>query len=74
MAGDDYKRNCGICTYFKNAEILGNCRRYPKPITKHRTDWCGEFKEVEFAVSVAVYDINTDQVLTAPKKRGRPRK
>jgi hypothetical protein len=53
---------------------LGNCRRYPKPITKHRTDWCGDFKEVEFVVNVAIYDINTDQVLTAPKKRGRPRK
>jgi len=74
MAGNNY--NCGICVYYKSAEIMGSCRRYPRSSTKHRNDWCGEFKEAEF-VSVPVYDIMTDQVsvhTVTQKKRGRPRK
>jgi hypothetical protein len=74
MAGNNY--NCGICVYYKSAEIMGSCRRYPRSITKHKNEWCGEFKEAEF-VSVPVYDIMTDQVsvhTVTQKKRGRPRK
>jgi len=56
------KKECGTCYYFLNAFYInedteekfteGECCRYPKIITKHHYQWCGEYKldepDVEF--------------------------
>mgnify|MGYP003332872140 FL=1 len=64
---------CGNCEYFRDAQVLGACRRYPTPQNKHQSDWCGEHKIK--MVELPVYDIMTDETTTAkvPEvvKRGR---
>ena len=65
---------CGNCEYFRDAQVLGACRRYPTPQNKHQSDWCGEHKIK--MVSLPVYDIMTDETTTAKvpevvAKRGR---
>jgi hypothetical protein len=63
---------CEFCKYFRDAQIMGSCRRYPTLQSKHANDWCGEF---------VVAIIREEDVLPAPvagsflpKKRGRPAK
>jgi hypothetical protein len=51
---------CVSCLYYKAFESLGQCRRYPAPVTKSAADWCGEH-------TVKAYDITTDTVI----KRGK---
>ncbi len=35
---------CAGCTYFKEVlnKGLGSCLRFPEPVKKLATDWCGE--------------------------------
>ena len=49
---------------------MGSCRRYPQMLNKHENDWCGEYVEnpVE-VVKVPVYDIMTDTITEAPKRK-----
>jgi hypothetical protein len=37
--------NCKLCIYFANIDRIGQCRRYPQFVTKHESEWCGEFWE-----------------------------
>jgi hypothetical protein len=62
---------CGECKFFRSAQLMGSCRRYPVPQNKHENDWCGEWTEMQLEiVALPVYDVMTD----TPKKRGRPAK
>ena len=67
--------SCFSCLYFKNAQIMGSCRRYPQMLNKHENDWCGEHAEkpVEM-VKLPVYDIMTDTTTPAPKRKYTRRK
>lgn len=67
----DSNINCGTCEYFRDAQVLGACRRYPTPQNKHQSDWCGEHKIK--MVLLPVYDIMTDTTteVPMPKKPGR---
>ncbi len=64
---------CLTCEFFRNAQVMGTCRRYPAPHNKHQNDWCGEHKIK--MVTLPVYDIMTDTTteveMPAPKKPGR---
>jgi hypothetical protein len=35
--------NCKLCVYFVDIDRIGQCRRYPQFVTKHESEWCGEF-------------------------------
>jgi hypothetical protein len=63
---------CLTCKYFRNAQIMGTCRRFPAAHNKHQNDWCGEHSiAIEL---VPVYDITTDETTMAimpAKKPGR---
>lgn len=37
--------NCKLCVYFVDTDRIGQCRRYPRFVTKHETEWCGEFRK-----------------------------
>ena len=54
---------CKTCEYFRDAQVLGTCRRYPSPQNKHESDWCGEHK-IKMVV-LPVYDIMTDTTTPA---------
>jgi hypothetical protein len=62
---------CENCVYFRSAQVLGTCRRFPSPVNKHQSDWCGEHQIKMLALPV--YDILTDTTsqAPAPKKPGR---
>ena len=47
---------------------MGSCRRYPQMHNKHENDWCGEYV-IQPVVQVPVYDIMTDAVTEAPKRK-----
>jgi len=49
---------CFTCEFFRNAQVMGSCRRYPAPQNKHQNDWCGEHQMKMLALPV--YDIMTD--------------
>lgn len=62
--------SCSTCLFFKNAQIMGSCRRYPQMLNKHENDWCGEHTLAPMAlVQMPVYDIMTDTVTEAPKRK-----
>ena len=49
---------------------MGSCRRYPQMLNTHENDWCGEHVLAPTAlVNVPVYDIMTDTVAEAPKRK-----
>ena len=37
--------NCRLCVYFADMDKIGQCRRYPRFVTKHENEWCGEFRK-----------------------------
>jgi hypothetical protein len=37
--------NCRLCVYFADMDRIGQCRRYPRFVTKHENEWCGEFRK-----------------------------
>ena len=61
--------SCLTCEFFRNSDVIGNCRRYPAPQLKHQSDWCGEYmpNAVGEVLAPTVYDIHTDTTT----KRGR---
>ena len=67
---------CLSCEFFRNAQVMGTCRRYPAPQNKHQNDWCGQHQpeQVE-VVKLPVYDIMTDETkevsIPVRKKPGR---
>lgn len=58
---------CLTCEFFRNAQIMGSCRRYPAPQNKHQNDWCGEHQMKMLALPV--YDIMTDTTITPKRKK-----
>jgi hypothetical protein len=60
---------CLTCEFFRNAQVMGTCRRYPAPQNKHQNDWCGEHQMKILALPV--YDIMTDTT-TIPPERKKP--
>ena len=42
MAKKDF--SCESCIFWADRNIIGVCQRYPQPVNKHKTEWCGEFK------------------------------
>jgi hypothetical protein len=60
---------CLTCEFFRNAQVMGSCRRYPAPQNKHQNDWCGEHQMKMLALPV--YDIMTDTT-TMPPERKKP--
>jgi len=60
---------CLTCEFFRNAQVMGSCRRYPAPQNKHQNDWCGEYQIKMMALPV--YDIMTDTT-TMPPERKKP--
>jgi hypothetical protein len=60
---------CLTCEFFRNAQVMGTCRRYPAPQNKHQNDWCGEHQMKILALPV--YDIMTDTT-TMPPERKKP--
>jgi len=46
--------NCSACRYFVDFQQMGQCRRYPAFMNRHRNEGCGEFAtKVEVSVPVA---------------------
>ena len=62
----DEHSNCGGCRFFRDQQVMGICRLYPHQQNKHKSDWCGQH---EPKTTKKVYDITTDQITEAPKKR-----
>jgi hypothetical protein len=62
---------CLTCEFFRNAQVMGTCRRYPAPQNKHQNDWCGEHQMKILALPV--YDIMTDTT-TIPERKKPGRK
>lgn len=58
---------CLTCEFFRNAQVMGSCRRYPAPQNKHQNDWCGEHQMKMLALPV--YDIMTDTTTTPERKK-----
>ena len=61
---------CLTCEFFRNAQVMGSCRRYPAPQNKHQNDWCGEH-QMKIMLALPVYDIMTDTT-TMPPERKKP--
>jgi hypothetical protein len=61
---------CLTCEFFRNAQVMGSCRRYPAPQNKHQNDWCGEY-QMKIMLALPVYDIMTDTT-TMPPERKKP--
>lgn len=74
--------NCSSCHYFRGANVIGLCRRFPAFVNKSHNDWCGEFqaKQVELIALPVVEMQQTDEkpveipTLAPKKQRGRPKK
>lgn len=47
--------NCSACRYFVDLQQMGQCRRYPAYVTRHRNEQCGEFNEK--AVETTVIEV-----------------
>lgn len=71
MAEVNFNERCGECRFYRQAQLMGSCRRFPVPQNKHENDWCGEWVKLKPIIqALPVYDVMTD----TPKKRGRPAK
>ena len=87
MAGIDSKVSCKECRYYRNADIMGRCHRFPEAINKTMNDWCGEWKSlipppvIEYMVQDLANEPNEarakileEAAKVQPKPKGRPRK
>jgi hypothetical protein len=43
--------NCSACRYFVDFQQMGQCRRYPAFVNRHRNEGCGEFATVAEIIS-----------------------
>ena len=64
---------CASCMYYRGQGAFGSCQRYPEPINKSASGWCGEFKSKEAAL-LSVPVLTEEDVVAEAKRRGRPRK
>jgi len=73
MAESDIIENCSFCRFFRNHQIMGNCRRFPLMQNKHETDWCGEFVRIAGLEPIHTSVPTTITLMPPPqRKRGRP--
>jgi hypothetical protein len=38
--------NCSACRYFIDFNQMGQCRRYPAFVNRHKNEGCGEFNPI----------------------------
>ena len=75
MAEVNGKESCNSCLFFIDGERMGICRRFPAPINKSKSDWCGEYAISSPALQALVKSIVEPSVtLDVKKSRGRPKK
>ena len=75
MADVNTKDTCKSCLFFIDGDRMGICRRFPAPVNKSKTDWCGEFSISSPAFQALVQSIAEPVVIPNIKKsRGRPKK
>ena len=64
---------CKDCKFWDDDGHFGSCKRYPKIVSKHTNDWCGEFQLLE----MITLPVLTEEFIVAEhkeaKKRGRPK-
>ena len=41
--------NCSACRHFIDFNQMGQCRRYPTFVNRHKTEGCGEFNQIAVA-------------------------
>ena len=44
--------NCSACRHFLDLQQMGQCRRFPAFVNRHRNEGCGEFTEKAVETSV----------------------
>jgi hypothetical protein len=75
MADVNTKDTCKSCLFFIDGDRMGICRRFPAPVNKSKTDWCGEFSISSPAFEALVGSIAEPKITVEFKKsRGRPKK
>jgi len=75
MANINTKDSCKTCLFFIDGERMGICRRFPAPVNKSKTDWCGEYSISSPAFQALVESISEPAITVEFKKsRGRPKK
>jgi hypothetical protein len=77
MAVLEDNESCKSCLFFIDGERMGICRRFPVPVNKSKTDWCGEYSlsEKSLSLEALVQAMIEPVLLSEPKKsRGRPKK
>jgi hypothetical protein len=75
MADVNTKDSCKSCLFFIDGERMGICRRFPLPVNKAKSDWCGEFSISSPAFQALVESIAEPSITVEFKKsRGRPKK
>ena len=42
--------NCSACRYFIDFNQMGQCRRYPTFVNRHKHEGCGEFNQIVVVV------------------------
>jgi len=52
--------NCKLCIYFANIDRIGQCRRYPQFVTKHESEWCGEFLKEMPSVGLTASEVKRE--------------
>jgi hypothetical protein len=64
---------CKQCKYYTIGELMGQCNRFPRPVNKSPSHWCGEFvlKEVTLEVVPDNVPVVVIGELVEIKKRGR---
>jgi hypothetical protein len=64
---------CKQCRYYTIGELMGQCNRFPRPVNKSPSHWCGEFvlKEVTLEVVPDNVPVVVIGELVEIKKRGR---
>ena len=43
--------NCSACRYFIDFNQMGQCRRYPAFVNRHKNEGCGEFATIAEIIS-----------------------
>ena len=75
MAVKENKESCNSCLFFVLGERMGICKRFPVAVNKSNDDWCGEWRISESLALEEIVDWLTEpELISEPKKRGRPAK
>ena len=47
--------NCSACRHFADLGQMGQCRRYPAFVNRHRNEGCGEFATMAEVISFPAF-------------------